>query len=683
MTATGAVPVPPVRGRRQVGLFTPGIVARVVLTTGIVALLVYYVGFSEIATTVAKVVVAVAISMGIIVGLNLLFNMVYDRWTAFLATIGFVVGALTFLVMDGNRLLRELDPRPWAWTLIGGVAGAAVLAALGAVRDRTARPWIGLAGCGGFGVLIAVAVDDSQYPGLDWGKLLVCTGIGAAIGLGTALLRGRTTPRALVGVAVVGAALGWLIGSWGGADLGDGTFGEALIATAVPLAAIGARIGSSSLPSTTTRREIEVRSRSWIFVTPTLLLVAAGLIVPLVRTVILSFKDRNGEENVGWLNYGDVIYSRRPAVADQFVDAENWFDRLIGSQLWWLGVAVVGVGVVLAVVAGRLRRQPFAAEPSNVIPMLVGFFLAACAVFATVRGTLPNNLWWLLVVTGLATALGLAVAVLADRARGENIAKSLIFLPMAISFIGAGIIWRFMYVTRNPTRPQTGLLNAIWVGLGELSNSTWRYVVAAVMLAIVAGLLLLAWRSIAEGEGTRAGFSIGFALLLGLLTYLLLVPGIGGFVVTDDGEVEAQVIDFIREQPYNNMWLMVVLIWLQVGFAMVIFSSAIKAVPTELIEAARIDGANESQVFWKVTLPQIAPTIGVVTTTILVLVLKVFDIVRVMTGGLYGTQVIANQMANAVTDRNSGIAAALATLLFIGVLPVMFYNLRRMRREGA
>jgi alpha-glucoside transport system permease protein len=507
----------------------------------------------------------------------------------------------------------------------------------------------------------------------------VCTAVGAAIFVAVALLRRRTVPSALAGVALVGGAIGWLVGAWGGADLGEGNLAEALIATVVPFAAIGARIGMSGLPSTTTRREIEVRSRSWIFVTPTIVLVAAGLVIPLIRTVILSFKDRNGEVNVGWQNYGDVIFSRRPAVTDEFVDADDWVSRLTGSQLWWVGVAVVGVGVVLGVVAGRLRRQSFAAEPSNVIPMLVGFFLAACAVFATIRGTLPNNLWWILVVTALATAFGLTIAVLADRARGENVAKSLIFLPMAISFIGAGIIWRFMYVTRNPRRPQTGLLNAIWVGLGELSNSTWRWLVAAVMLAIIVGLLVLAWRSVDEGSTTRAGLSIGFAILLGLLTYLLLGPGIGGFVVNDDGEVQPQVIDFIREQPYNNMWLMVVLIWLQVGFAMVIFSSAIKAVPTELIEAARIDGANESQVFWRVTLAQIMPTIGVVTTTILVLVLKVFDIVRVMTGGLYGTQVIANQMANAVTDRNSGIAATLATLLFVGVLPVMFYNLRRMR----
>jgi alpha-glucoside transport system permease protein len=131
------------------------------------------------------------------------------------------------------------------------------------------------------------------------------------------------------------------------------------------------------------------------------------------------------------------------------------------------------------------------------------------------------------------------------------------------------------------------------------------------------------------------------------------------------------------------MWLMVVLIWIQTGFAMVIFSSAIKAVPTELTEAARIDGATEPQVFWKVTLPQIAPTFGVVVTTLIVTVLKVFDIVRVTTGGQFGTQVIANQMASAVTDRNAGIAATLATLLFVGVLPVMFYNLRQMQKAKA
>jgi ABC-type sugar transport system permease subunit len=678
MTATGTVPVPPIRSRR-VELFRPGVIARTLLTAAIVALLVYYVGFAEIGTTILKVVVAVAVSMGLIVGLNLLFNMVYDRWTVFLTNVGLVIGFLTFLILDGNRVLRDLDPRPWAWAAIGGVATATVLFVQGAVRDPIPKLWLGLAGFGGLGALLAFAVADPYQPALDWTKLLVCAGVGAALG-GLLGLRRRARSAGALGGALVGGAIGWLIGAWGGADFGRGSIGEALVATVVPGLAVGLRFGMSATPDTTTRRRMEEQSRAWIFVGPALLIVAAGLVVPLVRTVILSFKDRSSEEFVGWTNYGDVIFSRRPAVTEEFIDAENWVERLLGSRLWWFGIAIVGVALVIGIVAGRSRRQAFAAEPGTVVPMLFGFFLAACAVFATVRGTVMNNLWWIVVVTALATAFGLAVAVMADRAKGENIAKSMIFLPMAISFIGAGIIWRFMYVTRNVNDPQTGLLNAIWVGLGELSNSGWqKSLVVAVMILIIIGLLALAWQGVAAGNGTRVGISLGFAVILIWLTYLLLGPGLGGFETNQRGEVVPKTIDFVRETPYNNMWLMVVLIWLQVGFAMVIFSSAIKAVPVELTEAARIDGANESQVFWKVTLPQIGPTIAVVTTTLIVVVLKVFDIVRVTTGGQFGTQVIANQMANAVSDRNAGVAATLATLLFIGVLPVMFYNLRNLR----
>ena len=108
--------------------------------------------------------------------------------------------------------------------------------------------------------------------------------------------------------------------------------------------------------------------------------------------------------------------------------------------------------------------------------------------------------------------------------------------------------------------------------------------------------------------------------------------------------VTPQPVLFIQEAPFNNMWLMVVLIWVQTGFAMVILSAAIKAVPTELTEAAKVDGATESQVFWRITLPQIAPTIGVVITALFVTVMKVFDIVYAMTNGNFGTQVIANEM---------------------------------------
>src|SRR5262245_36254657 len=159
MTATGTIPVPPIRQRRvKVDLFRPGVIARTLLTAAIVGLLVYYVGFSDIATTVLKVVVAVAVTMGLIVGLNLLFNTVYDRWTLFLANVGLVIGFLTFLILDANRVLRDIGPRPWVWVAIGGVATAIVLFAQGAVRDRVPKLWLGIAGFGGLGVLLAVAV---------------------------------------------------------------------------------------------------------------------------------------------------------------------------------------------------------------------------------------------------------------------------------------------------------------------------------------------------------------------------------------------------------------------------------------------------------------------------------------------------------------------------------------------
>ena len=131
------------------------------------------------------------------------------------------------------------------------------------------------------------------------------------------------------------------------------------------------------------------------------------------------------------------------------------------------------------------------------------------------------------------------------------------------------------------------------------------------------------------------------------------------------------------------MWLMVVLIWMQTGFAMVILSAAIKAVPTEYIEAAKMDGATTSQIFWRITVPQIAPTIGVVVTTLIVTVMKVFDIIKVMTNGQFGTQVLANDMyQQAFQFTNYGRGAALAVILFLSVLPVMVLNIRRMQREG-
>ncbi|MAT62792.1 MAG: hypothetical protein CL430_01880 [Acidimicrobiaceae bacterium] len=255
---------------------------------------------------------------------------------------------------------------------------------------------------------------------------------------------------------------------------------------------------------------------------------------------------------------------------------------------------------------------------------------------------------------------------------------------MAISFVGAGIIWKFMYIARPPQKPQTGLLNAIWVGLGKLTpGSAGQFIGVALLLLATAGLVAL---SIFGIRRKQSGISIG-SLFVSVpilwILYRLLGPGLGGVEEGARGLPIAKPILFVQEGPFNNVWLMVVLIWIQTGFAMVILSAAIKAVPGDLIEAARVDGANDRQVFFHVTLPTITPTISVIVTALIVLVMKVFDIVRVMTNGNFGTQVIANEMwQKTFTEFNLGLGSALATVLFLAVVPAMALNVRRMQRSA-
>lgn len=226
--------------------------------------------------------------------------------------------------------------------------------------------------------------------------------------------------------------------------------------------------------------------------------------------------------------------------------------------------------------------------------------------------TFRNNLMWMVIGTIGCVALGLLIAVLADRSRFETLAKALIFLPMAISFVGAGIIWKFVYAVKDVNDPQIGLLNAIVVGLGGQPQ---------------------AWTAF--------------------------------------------------NQPWNNLFLIVIVIWLQTGFAMVLFSAAIKAIDTEILEAARIDGCTESEVFFKITLPMILPTIITVATTLIIFTLKIFDVVIVMTGGQFGTDVIATQFYRQYfTNRNFGYGSAIAIVLLIAVIPVMIYNLKQFRERG-
>lgn len=217
-----------------------------------------------------------------------------------------------------------------------------------------------------------------------------------------------------------------------------------------------------------------------------------------------------------------------------------------------------------------------------------------------------NNILWIIFVPLFAVSLGLVIAVLVDRIKWEKFAKSLIFLPMAISFVGAAVIWRFIYYYATFGQ-QIGLLNAIVVGLG--------------------------------------GDPVGW----------------------------------LRIEPWNNFFLIVIMIWLQTGFAMVILSSAVKGVPASLLEAARIDGAGELRIFFQVIIPYVSGTILTVTTTIVILVLKIFDVVFVMTSGRFNTDVVANMMYNQMFTRGQyGRGAALAVLIFIAVTPVMIRNIRNM-----
>jgi alpha-glucoside transport system permease protein len=223
-----------------------------------------------------------------------------------------------------------------------------------------------------------------------------------------------------------------------------------------------------------------------------------------------------------------------------------------------------------------------------------------------------NNLLWLVIGTGFSVIFGIVVATLADRThpRFETIVKSLIFLPMAISMVGASVIWRFIYAFVPAGSAQYGLLNAIVVGLG------------------------------------------------------------------------GDPVAWISLRPWNNLFLIVILIWLQTGYAMVILSAAIKGIPAELLEAARIDGANEFQVFFRITIPYIQGTIVTVATTIVIFTLKIFDIVQAMTGGNFGTQVIANEQYRQMFRAfNFGRGAAIAIVLLIAVIPVMVYNLRQFSEQ--
>jgi alpha-glucoside transport system permease protein len=274
------------------------------------------------------------------------------------------------------------------------------------------------------------------------------------------------------------------------------------------------------------------------FLAPALVLLAIGLLIPAVRTIVLSFKDPFSVEWVGFDNY-------------------TWMFTDRGS-----------------------------------------------------RRILLNTAAWVLLVPTIATVVGLLYAIVIDKARAESFAKALVFMPMAISLVGASIIWKFVYTVRPADENQIGLANQLLV-------------------------------------------------MVGLEPYR-----------------------FLQDAPWNTFFLIVILIWIQAGFAMVILSAAIKAVSADVIEAARLDGVNAWQMFRNVTLPSIRPAVVVVMVTITITTLKAFDIVRTTTGGQFDTGVVATELYDqAFVFGEVGKGSALAVLLFVLVLPIVIYQVGVLRSQ--
>ncbi|GAA2965183.1 sugar ABC transporter permease [Microbacterium schleiferi] len=312
---------------------------------------------------------------------------------------------------------------------------------------------------------------------------------------------------------------------------------------------------------------------------------------------------------------------------------------LLFNSLWWAAIVAALIGGLFFVIDYRSRNgkgyfiQLIAFMTPAALLLLIGLILPSIqtfvASFMNAAGnkfvgidnfvwiftqpegirTVVNTIVWVLIAPTVSTIVGLAYAVFIDKTRGEKVYKVLVFMPMAISFVGASIIWNFVYAYRGPEFTQIGLLNQIVVWFG------------------------------------------------------------------------GDPVQWLLNEPWNTLFLIVVLIWVQTGFAMVILSAAIKGVPTEQLEAAQLDGTNAWQRFINVTVPAISPAIIVVLTTISIASLKVFDIVRTMTGGNFGTSVIANEMYTQFTKFEAGRSAAFAVVLFLLVLPIVIYNARQIRKQ--
>ena len=299
-----------------------------------------------------------------------------------------------------------------------------------------------------------------------------------------------------------------------------------------------------------------------------------------------------------------------------------------------------------------------------------------------------NNLLWLIVVPATSTGFGLLVAQLTDRIRWGNIAKSLIFMPMAISFVGAAVIFKLIYDARPAATSQIGVMNAIWMKFegGAGSILALKILPSIILLAFAAVVIVVIFQMIKPlTDGTRR-MTIGSTMLRIVVTLLgvwLIYKSLSSLIAVWSASLSyGEPQQWLTLPFWNNFFLMVVLIWIQTGFAMVILSAALRGIPEETIEAAVIDGANPFQIFFKIKVPQIIPTIVVVWTTITLAVLKVFDIVFAMTNGQWETQVLANYMYEKLFRANDwGVGSAGAMVIMLLVSPILVWNVYNARKE--
>jgi len=299
---------------------------------------------------------------------------------------------------------------------------------------------------------------------------------------------------------------------------------------------------------------------------------------------------------------------------------------------------------------------------------------------------LKNNMLWLLIVPAASTAFGLLAAQLTDRIWWGSFAKSLIFMPMAISFVGAAVIFKLIYDTRPVDQAQIGVMNAVWLQFegGVGSFLILRLLPGLLMLSGAAAAIYVAYLQItAIREKAQASLMIMvrgvFIAVLVWVAYSTLMLAFGVFTMVFPYGVPQQ---WLTIPGWNSFLLMIVLIWIQTGFAMVILSAALRGIPEETIEAAIVDGANPFQVFFKIKMPQISGTIVVVWTTITLVVLKVFDIVFAMTNGQWETQVLANFMYDKLFRANDwGVGSASAMVIMLLVSPILVWNVYNARKE--